>query len=325
MSLSNFKIQIGLVLLCLALFSWGQSFPNRPIHLIIQYPAGGAIDVLGRNVAQKVAADLGQPFVIDNKPGASGFLAFDACAKAAPDGYTVCLGTGEGMSLNPFMFSKMPYDPSKDFVAVADLVRISGVIVASAKAPYDTMNELVSFARANPKTINWASFGVGSNPHIYLSWINHQAKVEMIHVPYKGSTQTIPSLLSGESDVTYIALGFVLPLIKSGKLKPLAVTTLKRLPQLPNVPTLAELGLDPGTQSWVGIFAPAHTPMAIVESLNQAFSKAVHDPGLNENFLTPQAFEPATSSQDAFNTFTKQDRLLAQKVIQTTGIKLDGQ
>ncbi len=325
MGFMKFKNCVYWAILSLSSFAWGQAFPTHPIHLIVQYPAGGAIDVLGRNIAQRASAELGQPFVIDNKPGASGFLAFDACAKAPADGYTVCLATGEGMSLNPFMFSKMPYDPAKDFVAVADLVRISGVIVASAKTPYDSMNDLVTYARANPRAINWASFGVGSNPHIYLSWIDHQAKVEITHVPYKGSAQTIPALLSGESDVTYIALGFVLPLIKSGKLKPLAVTTPKRLPQLPNVPTLSELGLDPGTQSWVGVFAPAHTPMPIVEVLNQAFSKAVHDSSLMENFLAPQAFEPVTSTQEAFTAFTKQDRVWAQKVIQATNIKLDAQ
>ena len=325
MRFMKFKNYVYWAILSLSSFAWGQAFPTHPIHLIVQYPAGGAIDVLGRNIAQRAAAELGQPFVIDNKPGASGFLAFDACAKAPSDGYTVCLATGEGMSLNPFLFSKMPYDPSKDFVAVADLVRISGVIVASAKTPYDSMNDMVAYARANPRAINWASFGLGSNPHIYLSWIDHQAKVEITHVPYKGSAQTIPALLSGESDVTYIALGFVLPLIKSGKLKPLAVTTPKRLPQLPNVPTLSELGLDPGTQSWVGIFAPAHTPMPIVDVLNQAFTKAVHDASLIENFLAPQAFEPSTSTQDAFNAFTKQDRVWAQKVIQATNIKLDAQ
>jgi tripartite-type tricarboxylate transporter receptor subunit TctC len=306
-------------------FLLAQNFPNRPIRLMVQYPAGGAIDVLARNVAQRAQSELGQPIVVDNKPGASGFIAFDACAKAAADGYTVCLGTGEGMSLNPFMFAKMPYDPARDFVAVADLVRISGVIIASAKAPYDSMAELISYAKSNPKAINWASFGVGSNPHIYLSWIDHQAKIEITHVPYKGSTQTIPALLSGESDVTYVALGFVLPLIKSGKLKALAVTTPKRLPQLPNVPTLNELGLDPGTQAWVGIFAPTKTPSSVVEQLNLAFSKAVHDPVLNETFLSIQAFEPVVSTQEAFATFTKQDRQLAQKVIQATNIKLEPQ
>jgi tripartite-type tricarboxylate transporter receptor subunit TctC len=306
-------------------FLFAQSFPNHPIRLIVQYPAGGAIDVLARNVSQRAQTELGQAIVVDNKPGASGFIAFDACAKAAGDGYTLCLGTGEGMSLNPFMFAKMPYDPAKDFVAVADLVRISGVIIASAKSPYDTMAELIAYAKANPKTVNWASFGMGSNPHIYLSWIDHQAKIEMTHVPYKGSTQTIPALLSGESDVTYVALGFVLPLIKSGKLKALAVTSPKRLAQLPNIPTLSELGLDPGTQAWVGIFAPAKTPVPVIEQLNQAFTKAVHDPMLNETFLSIQAFEPTPSSQEAFANFTRQDRQLAQKVIQATNIRLEPQ
>ncbi len=322
---STFKFAATLACLVGSGLLWAQNYPNHPIRLIVQYPAGGAIDVLARNVAQRAQAELGQTIVIDNKPEASGFIAFDACAKAAADGYNLCLGTGEGMSLNPYMFAKMPYDPARDFVAVADLVRISGVIIASAKTPYDSMAELITYAKANPKAINWASFGLGSNPHIYLSWIDHQARVEITHVPYKGSTQTIPALLSGESDVTYVALGFVMPLIKSGKLKALAVTTPKRLAQLPNVPTLTELGLDPGTQAWVGIFAPAKTPMAVVEQLNMAFGKAVHDPALNETFLSIQAFEPAVSSQEAFAAFTKQDRQLAQKVIQATNIKLEPQ
>ena len=163
---STFKFAATLACLVGSGLLWAQNYPNHPIRLIVQYPAGGAIDVLARNVAQRAQAELGQTIVIDNKPGASGFIAFDACAKAAADGYNLCLGTGEGMSLNPYMFAKMPYDPARDFVAVADLVRISGVIIASAKTPYDSMAELITYAKANPKAINWASFGLGSNPHI---------------------------------------------------------------------------------------------------------------------------------------------------------------
>lgn len=315
-----------LLILCLSFWvcaCLAQPYPNKPIRLIVQYPPGGAIDVLARNVAQKAASTLGQAIVIENKPGASGLIAFEACAKSPADGYHLCLATGEGLSFNPFMFAKLPYDPSVDFVAVIDLVRISGVIVASALAPYDTMAGLLEQAKRKPGSINWASFGTGSNPHIYLNWISNKAKVDMVHVPYKGSAQTVPALISGESDVTYVALGFVLPLIKSGKLKALAVTTPKRLPQLPNTPTLAELGLDTGTQNWVGIVAPAQTPMAIVNRLNAVFAKEIKDAALIDGFLAVQAFDPVGASQEDSANFIKADRQTAQRVVQLTGIKLD--
>jgi len=302
---------------------FAQTFPNKPLQLIVPFPAGGAIDVLARNVAQKASGALGQPIVIQNKPGASGLIAFEACAKSPADGYHLCLVTSDGMSFNPFMFSKLPYDPVQDFVPITVLVKISGVIVSSVSAPFDSMAGLIEQARKKPSSINWASFGIGSNPHIYLNWIANKAKVDITHVAYKGSAQTIPAVISGESDVTYVALGYVLPQIRAGKLKPLAVTTPKRLAQLPEVPTLAELGLDTGAQNWVGIVAPAQTPMAIVQRLNAVFAKEIKDPALVDGFLSVQAFDPVGASLEESAALIKLDRLTAQRVIQSTGIKLD--
>lgn len=302
---------------------FAQTFPNKPLQLIVPFPAGGAIDVLARNVAQKASGALGQPIVIQNKPGASGLIAFEACAKSPADGYHLCLVTSDGMSFNPYLFSKLPYDPVQDFVPITVLVKISGVIVSSASAPFDSMAGLIEQARKKPSSINWASFGIGSNPHIYLNWIANKAKVDITHVAYKGSAQTIPAVISGESDVTYVALGFVLPQIRAGKLKPLAVTTPKRLAQLPEVPTLAELGLDTGAQNWVGIVAPAQTPMAIVQRLNAVFAKEIKDPALVDGFLSVQAFDPVGASLEESAALIKLDRLTAQRVIQSTGIKLD--
>jgi tripartite-type tricarboxylate transporter receptor subunit TctC len=202
-----------------------QAWPAHPLKLIVQYPAGGALDGLARQVSERASAVLGQPILVDNRPGASGFIAFEACAKAAPDGYTLCQGTGEAMSFNPALFTSMPYDPARDFVPVVQLVQIEGVVIGSAAAPFASMSELVSAAKARPGTLNWASFGAASNPHIYLEWIRHQTGADITHVPYRGSAQTTPALLSNEAQVTYTAVGFVLPQIRAGRLKALAATT----------------------------------------------------------------------------------------------------
>lgn len=310
-------------LACMAAATQAQTYPASPLRLIVQYPAGGALDVLARNVMQRASTLLGQPIVVDNRPGASGLIAFDACAKAPPDGYTMCLGTGEGMSFNPSLFAKLPYNAERDFTPVIDLVRISGVIVASASAPFDSMPAMIANARSKPGSINWASFGAASNPHIYLEWIKQQAKVDITHIPYKGSAQTIPALLTNEAQMSYVALGFVLPQIRAGKLKALAVTTAKRVPQLPDVPTLAELGLDPGFGNWVGIFVPAATPRAVVERLNKTFASVVKDAEFSEKFLAMQAFEPVGDSADAFAAFVQADRAVAKRVVQATGIKME--
>ena len=318
---------VGLVLLAVAALvapgASAQSYPSKPLKVIVQYPAGGALDGLARNILQRGTAAFGQPVVVENRPGASGLIAFEACAKAPPDGYTICLGTGEAMSFNPSLFPKLPYDAERDFIPVVNLVRISGVIVASAQAPFDTVPAMIAYARGKPGSINWASFGSASNPHIYLEWLKRQAKVDIAHIPYKGSAQTIPALLSGEAHVTYVALGFVLQQIRAGKLKALAVTTAKRVPQLPDVPTLAELGIDPGFDNWVGFFAPAGTPRPAIDRLNAAFSAVVKDAAFVEKVLALQAFEPVGDTPEAFAAFIQADRTIARRVVQTTGIKID--
>lgn len=311
--------------LALSGLAHAQPYPAKPIRYIVQYPAGGALDGLARNVAERASGALGQPVIVDNRPGASGFIAFEACAKAPADGYTLCQATGEGMSFNPALFARMPYDPERDFVPVVQLVQIQGVIIGSGANPVGTMQELFAAAKARPGGLNWASFGSASNPHIYLEWLKRQAGVDIAHIPYRGSAQTTPAVITNEAQATYTALGFVLPQIRAGKLKALAVTTPKRLAPLPEVPTLAELGLDPGFQSWVGVFAPAGTPRAIVDRLNTAFGGVVRDPAFREKFLAVQAFEPIGDTPEAFAAFARADREVARRVVQATGIRAEGQ
>ncbi len=293
------------------------------MHLIVPYPAGGVVDALMRSVGQQVAASIGQPVIVDNRPGANTIIGLELCAKAAPDGYTLCSSSTDGMSYNPSLYPRLPYDAERDFAAITQLVWVNGLIVANAQVPYDTVKDMIAFAKARPGAINFASFGAGSTPQFFLEWFKRQGDVEIVHVPYKGSAQIIPALIAGEVQVTFIAIGIVLPQIRAGKLKPLAVTTPKRSPLLPNVATLAEQGLDPELTNWFGVFAPAGTPKAIVDRLNEAFVQAVRSPRLQEQFLNVQGFDAVGNSPAEFADFLKADRAHARQVVQMTGIRLE--
>jgi tripartite-type tricarboxylate transporter receptor subunit TctC len=297
-------------------------YPGKPVHIIVPYPAGGVVDGLVRSLGQPLGESLGQPVVVDNRPGANTIIALEACAKAAPDGYTLCTSSSDGMSFNPHLYTTLPYDADRDFAPITQLVWVNGVIVAGAKAPYDSVKDMIAYARQKPGSVNFASFGMGSTPHFFVEWFRKAGGVDIVHVPYKGSAQIIPALLSGEADATFIAMGIVLPQIRSGKMKALAVTGPARSPYLPGVSTLAEQGVDPRLQNWFGVFAPAATPGTVVAKLNAEFVRALHQPRFEE-FLKAQAFDTVGNSPEAFAEFLKADRANAMQVISRTGIRLE--
>jgi tripartite-type tricarboxylate transporter receptor subunit TctC len=316
---------IGIALLAAlpcAVFAQSAPYPGKPIHIIVPYPAGGVVDGLVRSLGQPVSESTGQPVIVDNRPGANTIIALEACAKAAPDGYTLCTSSSDGMSFNPHLYPRLPYDADRDFAPITQLVWVNGVIVAGAKVPYGTVKEMIAAAKQKPGTINFASFGMGSTPHFFVEWFRKVGEADIVHVPYKGSAQIIPALLSGEADATFIAMGIVLPQIRAGKMKALAVTGPQRSPYLPEVSTLAEQGIDPRLQNWFGVFAPALVPKPIVARLNAEFVKALHQPRFEE-FLKAQAFDPVGNSPEAFAEFLKTDRANAMQVIARTGIRLD--
>src|SRR6266851_2937628 len=289
----------------------------------VPYPAGGVVDGLMRSIGQQLSESTGQAVIVDNRPGANTIIALEACAKAAPDGYTLCTSSTDGMSFNPNLYPKLPYDAERDFAPITQLVWVNGVIVAGAKAPYDTVRDMIGHAKRKPGAINFASFGMGSTPHFFVEWFNKVGEVDIVHVPYKGSAQILPALLSGEADATFIAMGIVLPMIKSGKMKALAVTGPRRSPYLPDVSTLAEQGIDPRLQNWFGVFAPARAPKAVVDRLNAEFVKALRQPRFEEQFLKIQAFDAVGNSPAEFADFLKADRANAKAVIAKTGIRLE--
>ena len=296
-----------------------QVFPSKSIHVILPFAAGGLLDGTVRAVGQQVTESVGQPVIVENRPGGSTLIGMSACAKAAPDGYTVCITTPDSLSYNQHLFTKVPYDPENDFVPVTNLVLTNNLIVAHASAPFNTFREMIAYAKANPGKVNWGSWGIGSIAHIYLEAINRGFGVDIAQVPYKGAGQAFPAILAGEVHVTYGGLGFAMPHIKSGKLKPLA-TTPESSALLPGLPTMKELGAEPGLPSYFGVFAPAKTPQPVIEKLSAEFAKALRTPKI-QDFLKAQTLQPVGNSPAEFAEFVKADRANAQRVFKAMGIR----
>src|SRR3954468_17052422 len=254
-----------------------ENYPSRPVRILVPYGPGGATDIIARIVAQHLTSELGQSFIVENRPGANGNLALEAAAKATPDGYTLLVGNVSTNAINENIYaSTLSIKPSRDLAGVAKLVEIPHIVVAPATLPANNIAELIALAKKEPGKLNFASVGIGSYPHLDMERFMRAAGVELTHVPYKGGAgQAIPALISGEVQVAFFNLASLLPHIKSGRLKPLAAETEQRLPELPSIPTMAEQGFPGiGTNAWQGMFAPAATPKPIVEKLYSAVSAA---------------------------------------------------
>src|SRR5436190_5118602 len=254
-----------------ALPATGQdSYPSRPVRMIVPYAPGGATDIIARIVAQRLTESLGQTFLVENRAGANGNIALEAVAKAPADGYTLLVGNVSTNAINENIYTEsLSIKPSRDLVGIAKLVEIPHIVVASAQLPANTIAEFVALAKKDPGKINFASVGLGSYPHLDMERFMKAAGIQLTHVPYKGGAgQAIPAMIAGEVQVAFFNMASLLPHIRSGRLKALAAVPAQRLPELPNVPTLAEQGFPGiGTNAWQGLFAPAATPKPIVEKL----------------------------------------------------------
>ena len=297
-----------------------QGFPAKPVRIIAPFPPAGALDGFLRMVSQQVSESINQPVVVENRPGASQIIGMSACAKSPPDGYTLCTPTADSMTYNPVLFTRLPYDAEADFTPITNFAWINAIVVANTAVPINSYQEMIAFAKANPGKLNWATWGAGSIAEIYLLWAQHQSGIKITGVPYKGAGQAIPAFLSGEVNLTFGAIGFLMPHIKSGKVKPLAVTAARRSPFLPGVPSLAEEGGDPGLDEWYGILAPGKTPAPVVNRLNAEFVKALKLPKVAE-FMTNQTLEPVGNTPAEFAAFLRSNRQSAARVFRTLGIQ----
>jgi len=298
----------------------GQSYPNGPIHIIVPYAAGGVTDSLARVTGERVAEAMGYPVIVENRPGASSMLGMQACANAMPNGQTICITVPDSLSYNPNVFANLPYDPETSFAPVIRLAWTNNLLVANAKAPFNSYQEMIAYAKANPGKLNWGTWGPATLPDVYLRWISSQAGVDIQAIPYKGgAAQVNPAVYAGEVDITYMGFGTAAPQIAAGAIKPLVAVGPQRSAFMPQLPSLAEVGVDPGLQSYFGVFAPAATPKSIVTQLNAAFATAIGTPQV-QMFYKNTTLVAEANSPDEFAVFVKADRDAAAKMFKRIGI-----
>jgi tripartite-type tricarboxylate transporter receptor subunit TctC len=303
-----------------------ESYPSRPVKIVVPYAPGGATDIIARILGQRLTESLGQSFIVENRPGASGNLALESVAKAAPDGYTLLVGNVSTNTINENTFAQqLQIKPSRDLVGIAKLIEIPHIIAVTAGFPGSSLADLVAEARRNPGRINYASAGLGSYPHLDMEKLQKAAGIQMTHVPYKGGAgQMIPSLISGETTVAFINLSSTLGHIRAGKLKPLATAAPRRLAELPDVPTLAELGYPGiGTNAWQGMFAPAATPRPVVDKLYSAVAAVLLRPEMKEGLAKQMQTVTLSSSPQEFTELVRKETQGWGEFLREANIKLE--
>ncbi len=297
-----------------------QGYPNRAVRLVVPSSPGGGTDITGRIVAQKLSEQLGQQVVVDNRAGAGTTIGNDIVAKSAPDGYTLLMGIST-LAINPSMYSKLPYDALRDFAPISQAVAVPNILTVHPSVPAKTVKEFIALAKAKPGSITFGSAGLGTSPHLSGELFKTLARIDMVHVPFKGSGQSVISLLAGEIGANFPSVPTAIPYIKAGKLRALGVTTVKRTQALPDVPSIAEAGL-PGYEAtqWFGVLAPVATPRAIIERLYQEVSRALRAPDVKER-LSAEGAEVVASTPEEFASYLKSETEKWTRVIKAAGIK----
>jgi tripartite-type tricarboxylate transporter receptor subunit TctC len=298
-------------------------YPQRPITVIVPTGAGSAPDVLVRKIGQGLAPTLGQPFIVENRPGGNGTLGANAVARAAPDGYTLLLGFDSTMTINPALYPSLSYDPQKDFTPITAMGRTPFVLVANPSFPPNTLQEFIAFAKANPGKINYASAGVGSLHQLSMEDLAARVGIHLVHVPYSGGPAELRDIVGGQVPIGFIGIAPALPLIKSGQLKALAVQGKQRFRDLPAVPTVDET--LPGYAiegSWLGLFAPAGTPDAIVNKLSTQINQLLKDKAIDD-FLISEGIVPMGLGPAAFRELIRDDTARYKSIIEKTGIHIE--
>ena len=302
--------------------SSAQSFPNKPIHIVIGFPPGGAIDTLGRVLAPKISKELGQPVVIDNKGGAGGVIGMQFVANAEPDGHTLFLGTLGNYSITPAMVKDLPYNVQKDFVPITQVASSPFIIFTNPQLPIKNVSELIGYAKANTGKVYFSSSGNGGLPHMAGEIFNDAAGTKMIHVPYKGSAPSITDVIGGQVQLTFEAVAIGLPYLKAGRLRGLATTDNKRLPILPEIPTVSESLPGFVLKNWFGLSAPKQTSSDKIQLIQRSVLIAMKDPEVIKT-MNELGLEPVGDSPTEFTQFIRQETNRWQSIFAKGNIKLD--
>jgi tripartite-type tricarboxylate transporter receptor subunit TctC len=313
--------KILLLLGFLPLLAFAQAYPSKPVRLIVGFPAGGPADIFGRALASGMAAELGQPVVVENVAGVGGVLGVDRAAKASPDGYTLCINSASPLVIAPYSLSKIPYDVKKDFAYLTLVVRVPEVVAVHPSLPVNSLAELISHAKANPGKINFGSAGSGSITHLAGELLKAEAKVDLVHVPYKGAAPAVTDLLGGQVQMGIFDVPVLLSHIRSGKLKALAVTSAQRAPTLPDVATTPELNYpNVNSDNWYGLVAAAATPPDVQRRIHAAAVAALKSKAVDEQFAKVGGIASPTTPQE-YQAFIAAEQAKWSKIVQAIGFK----
>jgi tripartite-type tricarboxylate transporter receptor subunit TctC len=305
---------------CFAAGAW----PTKPVRIVVAYPAGGGIDVMARQIAEKLTPAWGQPVIVENKPGANTILATDSVAKSAADGHTILMTTDATFSINPHLYSKLPFDTQRDFVPVTMLVLLQQLLVAHPSLPANSLSELVALAKSKPGTINYASYGSGSQPHLSGEMLKNKAGIDLVHVPYKGISLAVPAVMAGEVQLTFAGIATSMPQLKAGRIKPIAIGGPQRSPLLPQVPTFTELGYpEVETHAWFGLFLPAGSPPDAVARIHADTKKILEDPEFRQKQLIDKGYDVIGSSPAEFAAYIRKDSESRGRAVKISGAKAE--
>ena len=310
-----------LALLLAPLLAFAQTYPNKPVKLIVGVPAGGPADIFGRALAQGMSAELGQPVVVENISGVGGVLGVERAAKAAPDGYTLCINSASPLVIAPYSLSKIPYDVNKDFAFLTLVVRVPEVLAVHPSVPAKSLAELIAYAKANPGKVNFGSAGGGSITHLAGELLKAEARIDLVHVPYKGAAPAVNDLLGGQVQMGIFDVPILLGHIRSGKLRALAVTSGQRAPTLPDVPTTYELDLpNVNSDNWYGLVAAAATPPEVQRRIHAAAVAALKSKAVDETFAKVGGIASPGTPQE-YQAFIASEQAKWSKIVQAIGFK----
>ena len=303
--------------------SRADNYPGKAIRLVVPFPPAGTADILARTIGQKLTERWGQQVIIDNRPGAGGNIGANVVAKAPADGYTLLMGTAGTHGINASVYSKMPYDTLKDFIPITLVASVPNLLTVNPSIPVKSVKELIALAKAKPGQLTFGSSGNGTAVHLAGELLKTQAGIDLVHVPYKGSAQATSDLLSGHISMIFSAAPGAMPYVKAGRLRVLAVTSVRRMPALPDIPTMIEAGVpNYEAESWFGVFAPAGTPNGVIAKLNAAIVEILQTPEMKQR-LSDQGAEPVGNTSAQFAVYVKEEMAKWAKVVNASGARVD--